>query len=281
MINWDKIDKKINIKKTILPVFMVILILLIIIYFCILNRYICKSIFASKMQEISQKNEIPEFSIEKIYLCSSANAIDNSEEQNLRDLELYQYTDIAIYLNNYKDNGLNSKNTIKELYIDNIELQLENNDIGEAILDYTNSLKMGSKDQLKKILATSEFKQKDKIDFNIINTNEQNNKANYDEPTFYADCSNPISLKYINKINRNFNINNDRVAIFDGSILKKAEIKLEDISAKIKFRVNIVNNNNEYNSAYVSFKIPLDDIYQGTSIKSKNISGKEYNFFSI
>ena len=39
---------------------------------------------------IISKNENPTFSVEKIYLCSSANAIDNTSEQKLDKLGLYQ-----------------------------------------------------------------------------------------------------------------------------------------------------------------------------------------------
>ena len=58
--------------------------------------------------------------------------------------------------------------------------------------------------------------------------------------------------------------------------------KMKDlVNAKIKFRVNIVNNKNESYSNYVNFRIPLFDIDKGTSIKTKTTVGSEYNFFTI
>lgn len=286
MINWDKINKKISVKKIILPVFAVMLIILICVYAIIINKYIQKNQFTKQMEQVSEKNENPVFSIEKIYLCSSANAIDNTEEQKLNTLDLYQYTDIAIYLNNYSENnGLTSKNTIKELYIDNIELQLDSN-IGKTDLEYTNLLKIGSREQLTNMLATTAEEQEinnneKRIDFNIVNTNEQNEQADYENPTFYADCSNPISLKYINQIDKNYSIGNDNSATFDGSILEKAGISVEDINCKIKFKINLINNDEEYYSAWINFQIPLNDIYKGTTIKSKTTQGLEYNFFTL
>ena len=122
-------------------------------------------------------------------------------EQKLDNLGIYQYTDIAVYLNNNKEEGLTDKNTIKELYIDDIDLKLDYN-IGKTSLVYTNLLKIGSKEELNQMVLNSKNIQKDKIDFKIVSTNEQNNEANYDEATFYADCSNPISLKYINEISK-------------------------------------------------------------------------------
>ena len=280
MINWDKINKKISVKKVILPLMMVILLLMIIIWGIIIHKHICKGVFANEMEEIIAKNQSPTFSIDKIYLCSSANAIDNTAEQKLDNLGIYQYTDIAVYLNNNKEEGLTDKNTIKELYIDDIDLKLDYN-IGKTSLVYTNLLKIGSKEELNQMVLNSKNIQKDKIDFKIVNTNEQNNEANYDEATFYADCSNPISLKYINEISTEYTVSKNSSAVFDGSILGKVGIKPEDINAQIKFRINIINNKDEYYSNYVNFRIPLNDIEKGTSIKSKTTVGNEYNFFTI
>ena len=282
MINWNKIDKKISVKKIILPFFMVILILLLCIYFYIFHKLIVKNKFVKEIELLAKKNEIPTFSVEKIYLCSSASAIDKTDKKDLSKLDIFQYTDMAIYINNFKNENLNNKNTVKELYIDNIDLKLDYN-IGETCLLYTNLLKIGSKEELAKIVQNSIFssnEQTERIDFNIVTTNEQNNSANYENPTFYADCSNPISLKYINKINREYAIGTDNSAIFDGSILAKAGVKPEDISARIKFKINLINNNDEYFSNWVNFRIPLKDIDKGVSIKSKTTIGKEYNFFA-
>lgn len=280
MINWDKINKKISIKKVILPIMLVILLLMTIAWGKIFYKHICMSAFANDMEEIITKNQLPTFSIDKIYLCSSANAIDNTVEQKLDNLGIYQYTDIAIYLKNNKEEGLTDKNTIKQLYIDEIDLKLDYN-IGKTSLVYTNLLKIGSKEELNQMVLNSKNIQKDKIDFKIVSTNEQNNEANYDEATFYADCSNPISLKYINEISTEYTVSKNSSAVFDGSILGKVGIKPEDINAKIKFRINIINNKDEYYSNYVNFRIPLNDIEKGTSIKSKTTVGNEYSFFTI
>lgn len=280
MINWNKINQKISVNKIILPFFVVILILLSILYISTMKKIIKKNDFAKKSASIAIKNETPVFSIQKIYLCSSASAIDSSQEQKLDKLDLYQYTDIAVYINNFKDDGLTTKNTIKELYIDNISMNLDYN-IGKTSLVYTNMLKIGSKQELANIINNNKNIMQDSIHFKIINNNEQNNQENYEEPTFYADCSNPITLKYINQLNREYSISKGNSATFDGTILKKVGIKPEDISVKINFRINIVNNNNETYTKWINFKLPLDDIENGTSIKSKETEGKEYNFFTL
>ena len=280
MINWDKINKKISVKKLILPVMLVILIFMFIVWGRILFKHIQKNKFVGDMEKIITKNENPEFSIEKIYLCSSANAIDNTEEQKLDHLGIYQYTDIAIYINNHKEDILTDKNTVKQLFIDDIEIDLDYN-IGKTSLVYTNLLKIGSRDELSQMVRMNKNKPAERIDFNVLTTNDQNSAADYSEPTFYADCSNPISLKYINEISTEYAVSKNSSTVFDGSILKKVGIKTEDINAKIKFRINLVNNKNEYYSNYVNFRIPLYDIDKGVSIKSKTTVGSEYDFFTI
>lgn len=280
MINWNKINKRVSINKIILPFLVVILILLSIKYIFIIKKVIVKNNFAKKSASVAIKNDVPVFSIKKIYLCSSASAIDSSKEQRLDKLDLYQYTDIAVYINNFKDDGLTTENTIKELYIDNISLNLDYN-IGNTSLVYTNMLKVGSKQELSNMIKNNKVKMQDKIYFKIINNNEQNNQENYEEPTFYADCSNPITLKYINQLNREYSIGKGNSATFDGTILKKVGIKPEDLSVKINFRINIINNDDETYTKWINFELPLDDIEKGTSIKSKETDGKEYNFFTV
>ncbi len=275
MINWDKIINKVGL-KTISIIMGMVFTLILISYIIILCKYIQKNDFANSVIEITEKNEQPTFSINKIYLCSSANAIDNSLTQNLENLDVYQYTDIAIYINNKTSSEkLTNKNTIKELYIDNISIKTTSN-LGEQSLQYTNLLKTGSADIANQSL------QSDRIDFNIVNNNKENETANYDMPTFYADCSNPITLKYLNKnIYTNYSVEKGTSASFNGTLLQKLGIKVEDINCKVKFKINIVNNDEDYYSCWINFKIPLDDIYNGTTIKSTKTSGIKYNFFTL
>lgn len=271
MINWDKLGNK---QKYVLLILIILLILVLIAYGVIIYNKIQKNSFVNSLIEISEKNQEPTFSVEKIYLCSSANAIYNNDEQNAKDLDIYQYTDIAVYLNNYQDEyGITNKNTIKELYIDNIEL-LVNGNMGSQSLAYTNLLKIGSKD------LVPDFTPNDRIDFNIIYSNSENEMANYDEPTFYTDCSNPITLRYVNNLGTDYSIQDDSSSSFDGSILQDAGISIEDINCKVKFKINLINNEGEYYSCWINFSLPLSDIYEGTTIKTTTLSGYRYDFFA-
>ena len=270
MINWDKSKKN----KLYILIFLLLLVVLVIVaYSIIISKKVKELDYVSNLEEIVSKNDETVFSIEKLYLCSSANAIYNTSK-NITDLEIYQYTDIAVYINNYQDeNGLTNTNTIKELYIDNIEIDVDENE-GNQYLNYTNSLVIGSKEIVPK------FTQTDRIDFNIVYTNEEKEDADYDDPTFYTDCSDPITLRYVNSLGTDYSLNEDSESSFDGSILEDANISVEYLDCKIKFKVNIVNNDGEYFSCWINFSLPLSDIYDGTTIKTASFSGYLYDFFA-
>lgn len=325
-----KLKRRIKLNERIaIPVLFVILIILLIIYGNIIFKNISYGEFAKQNMEVYENNKDQVFKVEKILICSSANATDLSEKQNLQDMSIYQYTDIAVYINNGEE--LSNKNTVKELYIDNISLE-GNSDIGKKELNYKNILKFGlKKDTLPKSSTITDVSSSDhnvfeslmnntgntntvsddnksidvgnivtneteestseeqensdseddgKIKFNIVYTNEENEKADYNKPTFYTDCSNPITLEYLNNdIATNYKMDENKSVSFDGSILKDAGISTESLACKVKFKINIINNEDEKYSCWINFDIPLDDIYEGTTMKAKSTNNQKYVFF--
>ena len=243
----------------------------------IINRNTQRKQYSESIINIFEKNKNPIFSINEIALTSNANAIDNSQDKKLQNLSIYQFADIALKINNGDESTkLTNENTIKKLYIDNISFET-NSQKGEKSLIYTNSLKMGKNEEIVNA------KNEDKIEFNIVNTNKQNNNADYDKPTFYADCSNPISLKYINKdIVTGYNLEKGKSITFDGKLLKKAGITKSDLECKVKFRINIINNNDKYFNCWINFNIPIDELLDtGKTIKHAGIQDVKYNFYCM
>ena len=176
-----------------------------------------------------------------------------------------------MYINN--GNELSNKNTVKKLYIDNISLDGDENS-GEKSLNYKNTLNFGLKEQIAGPQETND------IDFNIVYTNEENENANYDDATFFTDCSNPITLEYLNyDLVTDYKMEQNKAVDFDGSILRDAGVSNEQIDCKVRFKVNIINNDDEKYSCSVNFKIPLSDIYDGTTMKAKTTKDNEYIFF--
>ena len=104
---------------------------LISVYKNVVSVKRANSILTKEMESIAEKNKVPVFTLQKVVLYSSAEYEDLSAEQNLQDVSIHQYTDLAIYIrNNEDDDGslrsknteyeLTEENTISELYIDEI-----------------------------------------------------------------------------------------------------------------------------------------------------------------
>lgn len=263
--------KKIKVKeKIIFPIFFIIIFILIYIYGKIIHIHMNNSKFLQDAMLILEKNQETVFTLDKIILTSSANAIDNSENKNLQDLSIYQFTDIAVYIGNGEE--LTNENTVKKLYIDNIAITTRTKK-GIQSLNYKNFQKFGKSDGLNSNTP-------EKIEFNIVYTNEENTKANYDEPTFYTDCSNPITLGYLNSdIVTGYKMGENTSVSFDGKILKSAGIELKDIECNIRFKVNLENNRQEKFSCWLNFYLPLEEVFNGVSMKAKTLQKEKYKFF--
>jgi hypothetical protein len=199
-----------------------------------------KQSYAAEVENFVKQNEEPVFRIGKIMLYSSAHAIDNSEDGKLQDINVSQFTDIVVYVDNGAENGeLNAENTISEIFIDNIKMTSEKPS-GEKIINYKNPEKCGKYEEIENY-------KNDGILYRVLNTNSKNDDAKYDEPVFYTDCTNPISLGYINKnILEHCAVSTTGGSIsFDGRILKGANIDLDLLTTQITFTVHIKNNYNE------------------------------------
>ncbi len=263
-----------NVKLAFTILIIVAMVILILYYIFVFSSMIAKNNFANQMIEISEENEKPIFGIQKILLYSSANAVDNSDNQSLSNMSLSQFSDISIYIDNsLASSEINDENTVKELYIDNISMTTKAEN-GNKLLNYKNPLHFGEYQEIKQSLNN-------RIDFKIINTNEENESNNYDEPTFFSDCSNPISLGYLNKdLLTNYSISDTSKTIsFNGKVLKEANVNLENINYDLSFTIHIVNNANEKFSYNMKLGVNLDGIYDGYSYKGKTTEGTEYEFF--
>lgn len=273
--------KKFNIKneRAIFTILIILLFILVFIY-CnfILATSFARNSFANEAVKIAEENENPIFSIQKILLYSSANAIDNTEEQSLQNLSIYQFSDIAIYIDNTNSSSeLTNENTVKQIYIDNIQINT-NSEIGYPYLNYKNAYDFGK----FKVLDENTS---DRLDFDVVTTNTENENYDYSKPTFYTDCSNPITLGYMNKdIITNYSAgDNTNTISFNGKVLQETNVNLNDISYNLSFRINIINNLNEKFIYNMNLDINLADqentIYNGYLYQGKTTSGTNYQFF--
>ena len=274
-------DFNIGFKKEHLMIILVIVMMgcLFFGYYNVVSSKIKQNEYSSHIEKMAEQNKNAVFKINQIVLHSSADAIDNSPERNLTDLSISQYTDIAIYINNrIKEKGLTNENTISQLYIDNIVIK-NNYPTGERVLNYKNPFYIG---KFKDIQSQTE-----RIDFNIVYNNKDNQGNNYDNPTFYTDCSNPISLGYVNRnILTNYSSEqNNNVVSFNGRILQEANIDLSQLNSVIQFRINIINNQGEKFICDVSIdnnlQSPEGGVYTGYLINVNNPSSNSYNFLKV
>lgn len=272
--------KKIINKKNILLLLDILLLIIVIIYGKkVYTIEIYKVKFTKQIEQFSQENKNPIFKISKVILYNSANAVDSSEGM-LEDIRISQFTDIAIYIDNKcKTEELTAENTISEIYLNNIKLNM-NSSKYNYIFNYKNPKKFGK-------YSLIDNYENDNIIMNVIKTNNEMTNIDFDNNIFYTDCSNPISLGLINK---DF-ITNGKVMDangqfkFDGSILGNARVNLEDLSGKIEFFINITNNLGE--KFICSFNIENDltknkeDLFGGYSIEIKDLEGDKYNFLKV
>ena len=217
---------KIKNERLVFTILIIVSFIVFLLYYnLVFSVVMARNSFANEMIAISDENENSIFNIQKILLYSSANAIDHSEDQSLEDLSICQYTDISIYIDNISTvSELTNENTIKELYIDNI-VATSSTDKGTKVLNYKNPLDFGK-------YKSIETPVNNRIDFNIVNTNSENENNDYSKPTFYTDCSNPISLGYMNQdILTNYAVSKDANTIsFNVKVLKESNNNIEDIN---------------------------------------------------
>ena len=233
-----------------------LLILCIVTIVNIISIYKANEEFSSYIDGLTRLNSKTVFSIDRIYLYSSADATSNETTKPVWDLNIFQFTDIAIYINNRSEEGVTYENTIKELTIDNIKFN--NVKSGTPSLYYKNV------NDFAKLTNTEENKINDSLEFNIINSGD----ADYSTPVIYSNCQNPITLEYVNTNMKEDTIISDisTPLTYDGSLLRKGGILLSQMECTLSFTITIINNYNQKYVATVYIDIPLEDSMSGESI---------------
>lgn len=258
------------------------LIIIIALSLFIVPNWLGRNKFTDELDRFANKSSV--FSLSKIYCYSSASGINNTEGKAMWDVNVSQYTDIALGLsinnvNNDLTNNLGNSNSqvvdtspkysISKIYIDNISFS--NNSTGTLSLGYIPILNFGliSNDEL-----TNPEKQQNKIDFNIVNDKETLLNNILQEPSIDKNLVLPITLRYLNSnIKVNHTITNiEENLSFDGNILKRASIPLSSIKNEVTFNIHIVTNSSEEYMYPIHLQIPLQN-----EDNSKNIYDGSYS----
>lgn len=243
-------------------IFIIIFIILVIVGYDTLVKQFSKN-----------ENDInhPEFFVKTMELYSSANAISNTTNyQNPEwNISIFQYTDIAIYIDRLNKN--NDNNYITQLYIDNVIID---NPKIQSKLFYLNPLEFGNGKLLTENLIEK------RLDYNIVNSENNENEFSYNIPIFFEDCSNPITFRYIDSILNNYTLDNSQNLKYDGSILKIANVDLQNLKNSISMDLNIVTKDNVTHKQKICFDIPLESenksIYEGSIEVNQKIDKTEF-----
>lgn len=264
-------DKK---KKILTIIVLILFIIVFILAYLLFQKYVLKSNFEKEILPFANKNDKTVFQVNKIILFSNCDAKNKTSSSSHFTIEnLYQYTDMAIFINNSTTEEKTLENTFKKVSINNIQYNTPP-ELGETKL-YFKGL-----NQFAKIDLIEENEIKDSLDFNITAENE----ANLDTPTLYNNLANPITLSYVNQnIKSDYTITDTSTPItYDGSLLKRCNVNLNSISCSLSFDIYITNNLDEEFKSTVFINIPLEtqekSIYDGTITITQNTNFVFYRF---
>lgn len=258
------------------------LIIIIALSLFVIPNWLGRNRFTDELSNFANKSSV--FSLSKIYCYSSASGINNTEGKAMWDVNVSQYTDIALGLsinnvNNDLTNNLGNSNSqvvdtspkysISKIYIDNISFS--NNSTGTLSLGYIPILNFGliSNEEL-----TNPAEQQSKINFNIVDDKEILLNNIVREPSIDKNLILPITLRYLNSnIKVNHTITNiEENLSFDGSILKRASIPLSSIKNEVTFTIHIVTDSSEEYMYPIHLQITLQN-----EDNSKNIYDGSYS----
>jgi hypothetical protein len=213
-------------------------------------------IYSKQKQKISfensyinfySKNSNTPFSISKIIAYSNAYGENQSKNLNQGNwlLKLYQYTDFAIFINSTSE-----ENYVTKLWINNFSISKKPT-LGVTSFYYEDALKFGTES------ISTNYPIEDNLEFTVLNDENSDNIIQYNTPVFFADCSTPITFKYVNTVSSNFVLNNTLQLTQDGTLLKNLINDTSVIDCTFQFEIHLVDNNNNEYQTIVKCSIPL------------------------
>ena len=258
-------------KKTILYCAILVSFTLFVLLTNLFNKQVMPIVHSNNcMRKEFDMDVISPFSVNKIVYFSTANA-DSTINQNSSFTinDLYQITDIAIFINNNADGNYTNKNTLKKVTLSDINFSLTPN-IGQPNLYYKNL----------NDFAKNTFDNSNKIDKTIEFDATSESEIDYTSPILYNNTANPITLSYVNSnIISNYTLaDNISNLSYDGSLLKTCNVTLNSIACKLAFNMVIENNSDEKYNCPMILNIPLSTenttIYDGKLVYTDNVNYK-------
>lgn len=238
--------KKVKIVLTIITVILICIV--IFLAYLVFQKYALKKNFENDILNFADKNPSTIFTVDSITLFSSADAgYKTNTSNNFTIQNLYQYTDIALFIKNTSDEDT-LENTLKKVRIENIQFS-HTPKLGEPNLYFKSINNFAKSDVIEENRITDSF------EFTVSSSDE----ADLNTPTLYNNLANPLTFSYVNSnIKSDYTITDVSSPItYDGSLLQKCNINLEDIACTLSFDIHITNNLDEDFKTTVSIDIPL------------------------
>lgn len=262
-------------KKSIIFIIIILLLIAITVFisFIIFNKYSLKKNLEDTTLAFATKNEKPIFTIDKITLFSNANAKNkNASSSNFTIENLYQYTDIALFIKSPQEEKT-EENTLKKVWIDNLKYNTVP-EVGQANLYYKNINNFAKNELIENNLLENS------LDFEIVSDSE----ADLNNPILYNNLANPITLSYINSnIKTDYTITDTSTPItYDGSLLKRCNVSLDSINCNLSFDIYVINNLDQEFKYTMFIDIPLKNndrsIYDGNIIQRLDTNFTFYRY---
>ena len=255
-LDFKTILKTIDTKKFILSCIVIFLIIILcFLAFYTYTTYKRKIDVENSSISFADKNKETIFSIKDIVFFSSCDSKNKtSSKSNFTIENLYSYTDIALFIENFPDEN-SMQNTLKEVSISNIKFS-KTPSVGEPKLFYKD---------------INNFANSTIVDDNVINDSltfevTSEDSADLSKPVLYNNCANPIVLSYVNEnIKTDYTITDTSNPItYNGPLLQRCNVSLDTLTSSISFDIFITNNKNEKFRTSVFLDIPYE--YNGQSI---------------
>ena len=205
-------------------------------------------LFLPKTQKEAKSDNVYEFEISKIKYYSSANAISNTTNyQNPEwNITIYQYTDIAIYLD--RINAPKPEN-----YIAKLAFRLTSSLPEDTAIYYLNPQNFGNSN------LSLDDKIAEELNYSVINSSNRENSQNYNIPIFFQDCSNPITMRIVNTFPNHYKVSKDSTLVYNGSLLKNIGIEPNTLNRNFQFELEMETKQGTPKTIPIELEIPLED----------------------
>lgn len=189
-----------------------------------------------------------EFVINKVIYYSSANA--NSKKTNYQNpewnLDVYQYTDIALYIN--RINSISDKNFISKIVVNNLKTNFEKDAFYYLEPNNFANWKINDFNLLK-----NNF-----LEYTVLNSSNIDNEQKYNIPLFFQDCSNPLTFRIVNYLSNNYKIV-DNVLKYNGSLINILGYNVKDIEKVLTFNLEIYTKDGNKREKEIKLDIKFED----------------------